>query len=178
MLLRGRRRRSNGGCTSAGEARLAVEGRHDEAADGGASHGPKLPAATAPGPCFLDDVEASAALAPSRTELAPTAALAPAAGRARAFPSGSGLRRGGCAERDQSAARVRGSSTVPRHAAMPRSQRRATVPSTTTPWSTAPPSVNARARALHLPRLPRNGKYQRSTPAPFVLLHCQQPLDT
>ena len=91
---------------------------------------------------------------PRLAELAPAAALAPAAGRARAFPSGSGLRRGGCAERDQSAARVRGSSTVPRHAAMPRSQRRATVPSTgaaaaiphpAAPWKTAPPSVNARA---------------------------------
>ena len=66
LLLRGRRRRSNDGCASAGEKRLAVEGRGDEAADGGASHGPKLPAATAPGPCFLDDAEASAALARSR----------------------------------------------------------------------------------------------------------------
>ena len=122
---------------------------------------------------------------PRLAELAPAAGGA-AAGTARAFPSGSGLRRGGRAERDRSAARVRGSSTAPRHAAMPRSQRRATVPSTgaaaaiphpAAPWKTAPPSVNARARALHLPRLPHNGKYQRSTPAPFVLLHCQQPLD-
>ena len=91
LLLRGRRRRSNDGCASAGEARLAVEGRGDEAAHGGASHGPKLPAATAPGPCFLDDAEASAALAPSHAELAPTArGAAPGGARSRGCPRSRG----------------------------------------------------------------------------------------
>ena len=109
MLLRGRRRRRNDGCASAGEARLAVEGRGDEAADGGSSHGPKLPAAAAPGPCFLNGAEATVALAPSHrgarsrsprshgwrspraAELAPTSSGA----RARGCPRSRGQRSSG-----------------------------------------------------------------------------------
>ena len=144
MLLRGRRRRSNDGCASAGEARLAVEGRGDEAADGGTSHGPKLPAATAPGPCFLDDAEASAALAPSRAELAPTACGdAPAPSSLPQLPSLLRPAEPRLAEPAPSPPAAASRAAFPSRASRPHQAR-------SVPWTGTPPPTPVKAGEHHL----------------------------